>query len=140
MAENNGTLSEFATCSACFVRCISMVVGLSICVLLSACDSARRQTSDTAFPKPLLSAIPNPVPTGDINQPLGTTTISWNTGDGSIGDLYVKVNRESERFIAQAPSGTQQVRWIQFDSLYEFRLYNKKHSKLLAKLEVTRDD
>lgn len=140
MGESNGTQFEFATCSACFVRCITMVVGLSICVLLGACDSARKQTSDTALPKPLLSASPNPVPTGDINQPLGTTTISWNTGDGSIGDLYVKVNREPERFIAQGPSGTQQVPWIQFDSLYEFRLYKKKHSKLLAKLEVTRDD
>jgi len=34
----------------------------------------------------------------------------------------------------------QEVRWIQFDSFFEFQLYTKKHSKLLAKLEVTRDD
>lgn len=140
MGENNGTLLEFASGNACFVRCISLVVGLSICGLLGACDSARRQISNTALQKPLLSASPNPVPTGDINQALGRTTILWNTGDGSMGDLYVKIDREPEKFIARAPSGTQEVRWIQFDSLYEFRLYNKKRSKLLAKLEVTRDD
>jgi hypothetical protein len=32
------------------------------------------------------------------------------------------------------------IDWIQFDSRYEFRLYAKKRSKLLTKLEVTRDD
>jgi hypothetical protein len=53
---------------------------------------------------------------------------------------YVKVDREPEAFMARAPSGKQEVRWIQFDSFFEFQLRTKKHSKLLAKLEVTRDD
>jgi hypothetical protein len=90
--------------------------------------------------QPILSANPNPVPAGDIDKPLGTTTITWDTGDGGTGDLYVKVDREPEKFMARAPSGTHEVSWIQFDSRYEFRLYAKKRSKLLARLIVTRDD
>jgi hypothetical protein len=64
----------------------------------------------------------------------------WDTGNGMLGDLYVKVNREPEKFIARAASGRNEVRSIEFDSIYEFRLYGKKHSKLLATLTVTRDD
>ena len=56
------------------------------------------------------------------------------------GDLYVKVNRSPEVLLAQARSGTLKIEWIQFDSTYEFRLYAQKHSKLLAKLDVTRDN
>jgi hypothetical protein len=87
-----------------------------------------------------LSASPNPVPAGDISKPVGSTTITWDTGNGAIGDLYVKVDREPEKFMVRGASGTHEVRWIQFDCIYEFRLYAKKRSKLLAKLEVTRDD
>jgi hypothetical protein len=56
------------------------------------------------------------------------------------GDLYVKVNRSSEVFLARARSGTLKIEWIQFDSTYEFRLYARKHSRLLANLDVTRDN
>jgi hypothetical protein len=87
-----------------------------------------------------LFAEPNPLPAGDPDQPLATTVITWNTGSEATGDLYVKVNRSPKIFIARAPSGTMKIDWIQFDSRYEFRLYAKKRSKLLTKLEVTRDD
>jgi hypothetical protein len=88
-----------------------------------------------------LTAQPNPVPAGDPDQPLATTVITWNTGDAATGDLYVKANRSPEVFLARARSGTLKIDWIQFDSTYEFRLYAaKKHSKLLARLDVTRDN
>jgi hypothetical protein len=119
---------------------VTLLALLSGCGLLSTCDRTRRPTTDSAARKPVLSANPNPVPSGDIEEPLGTTTITWDTGNGAVGELYVKVNREPEKFMSRAPSGTQEVHWIQFDSLYEFRLYSKKRSKLLATLEVTRDD
>ena len=57
-----------------------------------------------------------------------------------MGDLYVKIDREDERLVGRDPSGVMKIDWIQFDSLYEFRLYAKKRSKLLATLTVTRDD
>jgi hypothetical protein len=139
MRENTANLFEWATNSAP-LRCITVVLAFSICILVSACNSARRQPTHTGAAQPVLSASPNPVPAGDPDQPLGITTITWDTGNGAIGDLYVKVDRDPEKFMARGPSGTQEVRWIQFDSFYEFRLYAKKRSRLLAKLEVTRDD
>jgi hypothetical protein len=119
---------------------ITVLLGVSICLLLSTCHRAARQTVQNPIAKPVLSASPNPVPAGDPDQPLGATTITWDTGDGTIGDLYVKVDRAPEVFMARAPSGTHRVGWIQSDSFYEFRLYAKKRSKLLARLEVTQDD
>src|SRR5438105_3446983 len=119
---------------------VPLLLGFSICLFLSTCHSARRQTDHNPTAKPVLSTSPNPVPAGDPDQPLASTQISWDTGDGTIGDLYVKIDREDERFVSSAPSGVMNIDWIQFDSLYEFRLYAKKRSKLLATLTVTRDD
>jgi len=117
-----------------------LVLGFSSSLLLSSCDTARRQPIHNGTTQPILSASPNPVPAGDLDQQLGTTQISWNTGSQAIGDLYVKVNRSSEVFLARGSVGMLNIKWIQFDSLYEFRLYAKKRSELLATLEVTRDN
>jgi hypothetical protein len=121
-------------------RSINLLLGLATCVFLGACDRGSRQTVQNSTVKPSLSAEPNPIPAGDPNQPLGTTVITWNTGNGTTGYIYVKIDREPEKFVTQGSLGTYEVPWIQFDSFYEFRLYAKKRSKLLAKLEVTRDD
>jgi hypothetical protein len=123
-------------------RILPLLLGIAVCCsVLNACDVGRHHsTQDAPRGKPLLFAEPNPLPAGDPDQPLATTVITWNTGSEAKGDLYVKVNRSPEVFIARAPSGTMKIDWIQFDSRYEFRLYAKKRSKLLTKLEVTRDD
>jgi hypothetical protein len=114
------------------------------CLLLSGCDGeSRNSTEDGASPfqgKPVLSGEPNPVPAGNPDQPGGSTTITWNTGSEATGEIYVKVNRSPEVLMSSAPSGTVTIDWIQFDATYEFRLYAKKRSKLLAKLIVTRDN
>jgi hypothetical protein len=107
---------------------------------MSACNEAQRQAAASRKTEPILSASPNPVPSGDSDQPVGSTRITWNTRSQAIADLYLKVNRSSEVFIARGAAGTFDAKWIQFDSLYEFRLYTKKHSRLLARVEVTRDD
>lgn len=110
-------------------------------MLLNACDGGRSHSTQKATPgKPLLSATPNPIPTGDPDKPVASTQITWDTGDGTIGELYVKIDREDERLIGRGPSGVMKIDWIQFDSLYEFRLYAKKRSRRLATLTVTRDD
>ena len=92
MRENAANLSQ-CVANGC-VRCLALAAGLSICLLLTGCDSARRRPAHTRAAQPVLSASPNPVPAGDSNQPLGTTTITWDTGNGAIGELYVKVDRQ----------------------------------------------
>ena len=140
MGQSIKTLSRSATDRTHYVRCTALLLGLSICLFLSTCDGVRRYTTQSSTAKPILFAEPNPVPAGNPDQPLGTTVITWNTGGEAMGDLYVKVNRSPEVFLGRGPSGTSKIAWIQFDSTYEFRLYAKKHSKLLAKLDVTRDN
>ena len=117
-----------------------LLLGFSSCLLLSSCDTARRQPIHNGTTQPILSASPNPIPTGDPDKPVASTQITWDTGDGTIGNLYVKIDREDERLLGRAPSGSMNIDWIQFDSVYEFRLYGKKRSKLLTTLTVTRDD
>lgn len=112
---------------------------LTICLLFSACHNDPRPDRNSTR-KPILVASPNPVPAGDLDQPLAPTQISWATVDNTVGDLYVKENRSPEVFLARGPSGTIKIDWIQFDSTYEFRLYAKRRSRLLAKLIVTRDN
>jgi len=121
---------------------LTLSCSFSICCLwLGACSEGRHHSSpDRTDVKPLLTAEPNPAPAGDPDQTLATTVITWNTGDEATGDLYVKVNRSPEFRLARARSGTLKIDWIQFDSTYQFRLYTKKHSKLLAKVDVTRDN
>ena len=83
-----------------------------------------------------ITASPNPVPAGQGN---GTTTISWNTGDGSWAQVYVSVDGGSEALFASAPQGSAAAPWIETGKTFEFRLYaGTEHTKLLAKTQVTR--
>ena len=125
---------------ACRTHCAVLLLLLLFCACVSACEHKRSAPKQHSAGKPLLVAEPNPIPAGDPDNPVASTQIKWDTGDGRPGDLYVKIDREEERLIGRAPSGVMQIDWIQFDSVYEFRLYAKKRSKLLATLTVTRDD
>ena len=84
---------------------------------------------------PTLSASPNPVPAG---QGIGKTTILWNTANGDAGRVYVSTNGREESLFATSCQGSAAANWIRTDSVYEFRLYNSDHRKLLAKVAVTR--
>src|ERR671916_128314 len=67
-----------------------------------------------------LTASPNPIPAGE--KP-GTTTISWSTGDGSWGQVYVSVDGGEEKLFAGGKKGTKEAAWIWLGKEYEFRLY-----------------
>ena len=140
MRENTAKLFEWLIGGSPCLRCVAVVLGFSIWLTVPACDNGRRQATHIGAAQPVLSASPNPVPAGDLDQPLASTVITWNTGRGVIGDLYVRTNRSREVFLGRGPSGTIKIDWIQFDSTYEFRLYVKNHSRLVAKLDVTRDN
>lgn len=84
---------------------------------------------------PSLNASPNPA---HGRERLGKTTISWDTADGSIGKVYVSVNRGTEAFFAEGRRGSAPADWIESGSNYEFRLYNSDHTELLNKVIVTK--
>jgi hypothetical protein len=70
---------------------------------------------------------------------MGKTTISWTTGDGSEGQVYVSENGQAEQFFSwNAPHGSGDAPWVQAGRSYEFHLYDAAHAKLLSKVVVTR--
>jgi hypothetical protein len=119
-----------------------------ICLLFAACDSSKHPKAAAGTTKPeataaasripqtpaTINATPNPVLAG---SGMGTTTISWTTGDGSNGQIYVSADGEPEQIFATAPKGSADAAWIQAGKSYEFRLYGAGHAKLLGKIVVT---
>lgn len=91
-----------------------------------------------AQPVASLTATPNPVPHG---AELGTTTITWSTGDHLSGQIYVSVDGGSEQLFARGSRGSQEAPWINAGNTYEFRLYAGTDRKApLSTLTVTRGE
>ena len=86
--------------------------------------------------KAVLRASPNPVVT---RAWAGTTTISFSTGSGVVGQVLVSINGGPEKPFALASGGSQDADWIWRGSTYQFRLYAGTHQEhLLRTLTVTR--
>ena len=84
-----------------------------------------------------ISADPNPVPAGP--DKFGTTKVTWDTGDGTVGEVYVSVNGQPEKlFAGNRPNGSLEAPWIGKGD-HEFRLYaGKEHKTVLASVKVIR--
>ena len=88
-----------------------------------------------AAPGATISASPNPVTTGEGP---GTTTITWDTGDGTTGQVYVSEDGAAETLFTAGPKGSAPAPWIRAGKTFEFRLYaGTEHAKMLAKTQVT---
>lgn len=117
---------------------------LSAAILLplfffAGCNRSKAPEAEAAPPTSpgaaaTITASPNPVSVGDGT---GTTTITWNTGDGSAGQVFVSQNGAPDRVFASGPSGSAAAPWIQAGITYEFRLYGgTEHANVLAKTQV----
>lgn len=108
-----------------FHRATGRIAGLVILVLLfTGCHR-----------RPTISAQPNPVPGGPAQ---GTTTITWDTGDGSEGEIYLFVKGQEQLF-AKGSKASKQAPWISAGPIYEFRLYAPGKTSLLSSVKVTRN-
>ena len=84
--------------------------------------------------KASLIAFPRQVPVGRI---MGTTEITWTTGDGSEGEVYVSINGEPETLFVAGPEGSKEAPWILPDQSYDFRLYaGTGRTRLLDEVRV----
>src|ERR1051326_4869403 len=80
--------------------------------------------------EPRLRVKPELVPVGKI---VGVTEVTWDTGDGIEGEVYVSVNGEAESLFASGSSGSKEAPWILSGSTYQFRLYaGIAHERLLG--------
>jgi 2-polyprenyl-3-methyl-5-hydroxy-6-metoxy-1,4-benzoquinol methylase len=81
-----------------------------------------------------LTATPSPVVAKDS---LGATTVSWSTGTGQVGQVFVACDGGEEKLLAERAAGTQLVPWIKAGSTYRFSLYEgTDQTTLLASIEV----
>jgi ABC-type transport system substrate-binding protein len=81
-------------------------------------------------------AEPNPVPAG---EGAGRTTVSWDTGDGSVGEVWLAVDGGEEKLFGKHSKNSQDVPWISAGPTYEFRLYKgTDRQELLGSVKVTR--
>jgi hypothetical protein len=86
--------------------------------------------------QPRIAAEPNPVPHG--SEP-GVSTIHWDTGDGSVGEVYVAVDDGEEQLFAKGSKGSKVAEWITAGPVFEFRLVDGPETyRLLASVTVTR--
>jgi len=107
------------------------ILSVVICLFLASCGKAPESAATGAT----INATPNPVSAGSGT---GTTTVSWTTGDSSVGQVYVSQDGQAEKlWIGGTPQGSGDATWIQTGSSYEFRLYDAAHGKLLSKVVVT---
>jgi len=120
------------------------VLFISLVILCGCRRSAEKaptvneeQPAAQAKGSPIINADPNPVPAGP--EKFGKTTISWDTGDGSVGQVFVSVNgREEQLFADNRPKGVHEAKFIGKGECV-FRLYaRKEHKTVLASVKVTR--
>ncbi len=83
---------------------------------------------------PSITAVPQRVAVGD--RP-GTTRISWDTGDGSTGFVFVTANGKDPVLFASGPKGSGVAPWIG-RGRYVFELWREPaRRELLAAVEVS---
>ena len=83
---------------------------------------------------PSISATPERVA---VNIERSSTEIRWDTGDQSVGFVFVSVNGGKPSLFASGPAGSQVVSWIRVGS-YVFELYGDAERRtLLATVTVS---
>jgi hypothetical protein len=81
-----------------------------------------------------IKADPNPVL---VDGEKGSTTISWDTGAGSMAQIYMTTEGKPPQLFAGGARGSQKVNWIRQARTYEFVLYaGTDRQKELARLTV----
>src|SRR5436190_4618171 len=65
-----------------------------------------------------------------VSYGVASTVIAWNTGDGSQGFVFVKVNGRAPALVATAPEGSQSISWIRRGN-YVFELYREAERRTL---------
>ena len=115
-----------------FIATIAILLPL---FFFAACGPSKNPEANASAASPAASAATITVTTGEGP---GATTITWNTGDGTRGQVYVLEDGGPERLFVEGSTGSAPATWIQPGKTFEFRLYaGTEHAKVLAKTQVT---
>ena len=121
-------------------RFIPTIAILLLLFFFAGCGPSKNPEANASASSPAASAAtitasPNPVTTGEGS---GATTITWNTGDGTAGQVYVSEDGKPETLFAAGPTGSAPAPWIRAGKTFEFSLYaGTEHAKMLVKTQVT---
>jgi hypothetical protein len=128
----NNVATDFS--SAC-VRAVMMAAFLGAAAIVqvaaqTATDTESGQTSGA----PVITAKPEHV---TVTGGSGSTEIHWDTGNGSMGFVFVTGSDQKLVLFASGPKGSQLVPWIR-SARYVFELYGDENRRtLLATVTVT---
>jgi hypothetical protein len=128
----NNVATDFS--SAC-VRAVMMAAFLGAAAIVqvaaqTATDTESGQTSGA----PVITANPEHV---TVTGGSGSTEIHWDTGNGSMGFVFVTGSDQKQVLFASGPKGSQLVPWIR-SARYVFELYGDENRRtLLATVTVT---
>ena len=118
----------------------AVAVWLTVCLGLPslAGDSAQRDGADTGTQRPKgtpsITATPERV---QITAGSASTDIAWNTGNGSLGFVFVTANGRPPALVATGTEGSRIISWIRTGS-YIFELYgDAERQTLLATVTVS---
>ena len=96
-------------------------------------QNASDNNSDPPSAQPVITANPDRV---RVDGETGSTEIEWNTGDGSMGFVFVTEDAGKPVLFASSPRGKQIVPWIG-KHRYLFELYrDDQRQTLLAKVTI----
>lgn len=123
-------------------KCTAMRFGATLLIglfLLAGCTRTPEVSQAAPAPNAVatIKAEPNPAPVADGK--FGKTTITWDTGDGTAGDVMLSHEGGAEKpFAKNRIKGSQEATWIG-KGVYEFRLYaGTDRGKPRASVQVTR--
>lgn len=113
------------------------VLLLSAASLGGGCSRQRANVSDYDRDKaprdgPWIIALPNPVVAGPRG---GKTLLTWDTGEGYPGMVFVSIDRQPETFLTSSDRYYHET-VLQRGHSYEFRLYGSSRTIPLSSVRV----
>jgi len=125
--------SKLPLAPAAAVVCLAGFLGATAIVQVAAQTSASTAASPTSG-APVITAKPAHM---TITGGTGSTQIQWDTGNGSMGFVFVTENDRNPLLFATSPKGRRIVPWIRVGH-YVFELYaDTDRQTLLAKVAVS---
>jgi hypothetical protein len=77
------------------------------------------------------------IPTFAVITDSGVSSLQWNTGDGSVGEVYVSDNQGPAKLLAAGADGVASMPWLTPEHEYLFQLYgDRERRRILATLRI----
>jgi hypothetical protein len=127
-------LAKAGSVIAALAVCLAVYLGTAPTLRAAPQQNASDGNSGRASGAPVITAKPERVPLSDGS---GSTEIEWDTGNGSIGFVFVTEDDGKPVIFANSSRGKQVAPWIGMHS-YLFELYgDDQRQTLLAKVTVS---